>query len=275
MDGQVQDTARVGRALPAAATLVRENRPDRFAFSGSGPRVRLLDGFSLRVGDLLSDGTRDDLPRGGQRLVAFLCLSRRPARSAVAGQLWPDVPEKQAHGSLRSALWRVGAVAPGLVDSTGGALSLSPDVRVDIRELCSWARRARDPRTDLDHLAPFPPALQADLLPGWYDDWVLLERERLRQLRLHALETLAARLAEDGRHAEAVDTAYLAVLTEPLRECAHRTLVRVHLAEGNATEALRAYVRYRDLVRVELGVAPTERFTRQVAGLGKGRRAAS
>ncbi|MCV2489189.1 bacterial transcriptional activator domain-containing protein [Geodermatophilus sp. YIM 151500] len=216
-----------------------------------------------------------DLPRGVQRLVAFLCLFDRPTRTAVAGQLWPEAPEGQAHASLRSALWRLRKAAPGLVDGPGDALALAADVRVDVRELHGWAERALDPQARVDRVSLPPPALRGDLLPGWYDDWVLLERERVRQHRMHALEAVAARLAAADHHGMAVQAAHLAVQAEPLRESAHRTLVRVHLAEGNVVEAVRAFQLFRQMLHDELGVAPTEQMTRLVRGLGAGRRAAS
>jgi DNA-binding SARP family transcriptional activator len=103
--------------------------------------------------------------------------------------------------------------------------------------------------------------LDGDLLPGWYDDWVLFERERLRQLRLHALETLALALAAEGRFAAAVEAGLAAIRTEPLRESAHRVVVRVHLAEGNLTEALRQYELCRRLFRAELGLEPSALLT--------------
>ncbi|MGY1640611.1 BTAD domain-containing putative transcriptional regulator [Geodermatophilus sp. SYSU D00703] len=238
-------------------------------------RVELLDGFTLRPvcrSPQLADGV---LPRGVQRLVAFLGLSRRPARPAVAGQLWPDVPEDRAQASLRSALWRLRRATPGLVEASGGALSLAAGVRVDVRELHCWTERALEPRTRVDQLTLPVPPLRGDLLPGWYDDWVLLERERLRQHRMHALEAVAARFAAAGRHGAAVQAAHLAIQAEPLRESAHRTLVRVHLAEGNLAEALRAYHFFRDMLRNELGVPPTEQMTRLVQGLPSGCQAAS
>lgn len=86
------------------------------------------------------------------------------------------------------------------------------------------------------------------LLPGWYDDWVVLERERLRQLQLHALDRLAAALLAAEEPGRALDAALVAVQADPLRESAHRIVVRIHLREGNAPEALRAYERFAQLL---------------------------
>jgi DNA-binding SARP family transcriptional activator len=229
-----------------------------------GTHVGLLGGFAVQ---LAVDGGHtivDGLPRCAQRLIAHLSLRGRPARAAVAGQLWPDVPEDHANGSLRSALWRVQKAVPGLVDVSGGALGLARDVRVDVREFRDWVQRVL--HTDAVLEGPMAPevAFRGELLPGWYDDWVLLERERLRQLRLHAFEALADRLACSGRYAEAVQAAYAAVGIEPLRESAHRAVVRVHLAEGNIAEAVRAYDTLCDMLGRELGVAPSGQMTRLV-----------
>jgi DNA-binding SARP family transcriptional activator len=218
--------------------------------------VALLEGFSLEFGRC-GGGESEGLPRGVQRLVAFLGVSRQPPRTAVAGLLWPDVTEAHAQGSLRSALWRLHKVAPGLIQACRDTLSLADGVQVDVRELTCWAQRAFDPTASVDDLAAAQPRLQGDLLPGWNDDWVLLERERLRQLRMHALEALADRLTTAGRYAEAVQAAYVAVQAEPLRESAHRTLIRVHLTEGNVSEAVRAYQSFRTMLADELGVAPS------------------
>ena len=241
----------------------------------SRPRVRLLGGFTLRNGRICGEPVADQLPLALQRLVAYLCLAGRPARTAVAGRLWPDVPEEKAHASLRSALWRLRRASPELVDVRGDALGLAAGVRVDVRDLHTWADRVGDPRAGTDRLMLPDMALLGDLLPGWYDDWVLPERDRLQQLRLHGLETLAARLGDAGRPGEALQAAHLAIRSEPLRESAHRTVVRVHLAEGNVVEALRAYARFRDLLHAELGVPPTEQMTRLVQSITGLRRAAS
>jgi DNA-binding SARP family transcriptional activator len=222
-----------------------------------GTRVALLGGFAVELEGAEPGSTLDDLPHGVQRLVAYLGLSDRRARAAAAGALWPDAPEEHAHGSLRSALWRLHKVAPGLVESSGGALSLARDISVDVRKFTQWARCVLDPRTDLGGIASVDLERPGELLPGWYDEWVLLERERLRQLRMHALEAWAGKLIEAGRYGEAAQAACAAVRVEPLRESPHRALVRVHLAEGNIGEAVRAYEFFRALLAVELGVEPT------------------
>src|SRR5260370_18507980 len=83
--------------------------------------------------------------------------------------------------------------------------------------------------------------LVADVLPDWYEDWVLIEQERFRQLRLHALETLCEQLIAAGRYAVAVDAGMAAVAGEPLPERAQRVLIKAHLCKGKATEAAKQY----------------------------------
>jgi DNA-binding SARP family transcriptional activator len=96
-----------------------------------------------------------------------------------------------------------------------------------------------------------------ELLPGWYDEWVLVERERHRQLSLHALESLCDHLTTAGRYGAAVLAGLAAVDREPLRESAHRALVRAYLAEGNAWEAIRRYRHYEEIAARHLGVGPS------------------
>jgi DNA-binding SARP family transcriptional activator len=134
---------------------------------------------------------------------------------------------------------------------------LRPGTVVDVSILCEWAARLVDgSATQADLSAVNWRNDIMDLLPGWYDDWVIFERERIRQRLLHALEVLSRRLAAAGRCAEAVEAAISAVSADPLRESANKVLIEAHLAEGNLVEGRRAYQRYRDTVRRELGVEP-------------------
>ena len=217
-------------------------------------RLSLLGGFELRC-----TGRDVAVARSGQRLLALLALQARPLeRCWVAGTLWLDATEERAGASLRSALWRL--PQPGgtaVVEATTTHLRLARDLAVDVQELTGLAQGLELPtaRAGDDHLDPS--VLASDLLPDWYEDWVVLERERYRQLRLHALEALSARLTEAGRFGAAVQAGLAAVAGEPLRESAHRTLIQAHLAEGNPGEAVRQYHLYRRLLATELAIDPS------------------
>lgn len=138
------------------------------------------------------------------------------------------------------------------------ASALRPGVAVDIVEVAEWASRLIAQRSlpgDLSLNLPLADAL--DLLPGCYDDWAILERERMRQRMLHALEALSRAMTASGRYGEAVEAAMMAIGVEPLRESAQRALLQAHLAESNLIEARRDFLSFRDLVRRELGVEPS------------------
>jgi DNA-binding SARP family transcriptional activator len=201
------------------------------------------------------------LAGGSQRLLAFLALrDRAVTRVAAAGTLWPDATQSHAFSSLRSALSRLDEVTRDAVVATPLDLSFAEDVAVDFRAAQAIAHRLVDRNAvphDFDLSAAAVTALSTELLPDWYDDWVVIENEDWRQLRLHALEALAARLTENGRLGEAVHAALAAVNTDPLRESAQATLIRVYLAEGNQSEALRVYENYRVLLQTQLGIEPT------------------
>jgi DNA-binding SARP family transcriptional activator len=212
-------------------------------------------------------GRRREVPEGSKRLLVFVALHRGPIeRRLAAGSLWPVNDDLRASGNLRSALWRLRTVGLDVVTADKWSLRLSNGVAVDLHELNDWAARLIRgvPRHDDLTLPPeWPAAL--DLLPGWYDDWVLMERERLRQRVLHALEALSRLLTGQGRHAEAVDAAMAVVTTEPLRESAQRVLIEAHLAEGNWVEGRRTLEAYRALLYRELGVEPAAELGALVA----------
>jgi DNA-binding SARP family transcriptional activator len=234
--------------------LLGEEAAVVFADVTNAASLRLLGGFELRV------GTRPvTLSLGPQRLLAYLALHGRPTtRSSVAGTLWPEAAEDRAAANLRSTLWRIRRTGLPLVSSSGAYLRLEPSVRLDVHESIGAARRilnAAATGADLDALPDV--ALAGDVLPDWDDDWALLERERFRQIRLHALERRCDLLRSAGRTAEAIESALAVVAAEPLRESAHRALIRAHLAEGNRVEALRQFALYRRLMRDELGLEPS------------------
>ncbi|PZF92713.1 AfsR/SARP family transcriptional regulator [Micromonospora deserti] len=219
-----------------------------------GISLHLLGGFRLLHGD-----APVVVPRGLQRVIALIGLRPGATRSHLAGLLWPDAPEDRALSSLRTALWRLRQDPCCPLTTTGDTVRLEPAVEVDVDALVGTAARVRDGSDPC--LAAALAAGRHDLLPGWYDDWVLAERERLRQLRLHMLEELAGQHLAAGRHGEALEAALEAMAAEPLRETPHRLVVRIHLAEGNAFEAVHAFYVYRDLLLRELRLEPSAAMT--------------
>jgi len=228
--------------------------------------LTVLGGFRLR------SGTGDvGVPRGSQRLLAFLVLrGGMVKRAAVAGALWPEAAERHAYSNLRAAIARLNGTGRKAVAASKLELGLAEGVTVDFHHAQPLARRLLDPAatpapSDLSLAAVA--ALSADLLPDWYDDWVLAEAEDWRQLRLHGLEVLARHLTNAGRWGEAAGAARAAVRAEPLRESGHAALIQVHLAEGNQSEAVWEFARYRTLLRAELGLEPTPRLCELVRDL--------
>jgi DNA-binding SARP family transcriptional activator len=220
-----------------------------------------------------------NLHRREQRLVALLALQGGRPRGYVAGVLWPESTEQHAGGNLRAAVWRTEREAPGLLVHDRTSVRLAGELRVDVDALTRSALRisawrdGREPIERADCLRSLPLLLSGDLLPGWYDDWVIYERARLAQLRLRALHLLADLLVDLGEVAPALVAASTAVAIEPLHEPAIRSLIRAEIEDGDYRGALRDYDAYRARVLAELGVPPSARLNALVRPLLERRRA--
>jgi len=210
------------------------------------------------------------VPKSAQRLIAYLALHPGCPRSVVAAALWPDSAEGHARSSLRTTARRLRRGAPGLLHPSLDPMSLDTDVRIDAHEmldLMDRAPREPDPAATVHRLCRM-----GALLPGWYEDWALLERERLAQLLVVTLEQLGEKLLAEGDHVAAFEAATGCIRLEPLRESAHRLLVRVHLASGNRVAAWQAYEHFRQCSIMEFGLAPDHGFEELIAPLRKERR---
>lgn len=212
--------------------------------------LQLVGGFALtKCGQIIG------LPDSGRRLVAFLALSERPRQAAlVAAALWPERPDHRATANLRQARWKLASlVGSDLVQSDGGALSLDNAVRIDLVELSALGRTIIDDPESLADLR-CARALLLELLPGWYDDWVIIERERVRQLHSRYTEAAIKELLRRNRTTDALDLALRLVSNDPLQETAQRALLTVYCAEGNYAEARRHLENFNALLSRELGV---------------------
>jgi DNA-binding SARP family transcriptional activator len=193
--------------------------------------IDLLGGFTLRV-----CGKAVTVGHTGQRLLALLALRGRSTRTSAAYNLWPQTPQTAALARLRTTIWRCRCAAGDLIEARRDVLALSSEARVNV----------------IGDAAP-----EADLLPGWDDDWLIIDRERLRQHRLAHLDALATSLAMRHAYQEALDLTLRVLAVEPLRESSHQLVISIHLAQNNRAEAVRAYQRCAHLLRRELGVEPS------------------
>ncbi|HUQ59943.1 AfsR/SARP family transcriptional regulator [Lentzea sp.] len=221
----------------------------------AGSRVVLLDGFKLTGGTGIIT-----IPRGAERLLAFMAMRPRAVgRLLVANSLWADATEGHAYAALRSTLIRMNRTCRETLLVTPSSLELAPTVSVDLHDAQALAHRLlkAGPHAAVDLSVEAVATLSSELLPLWYDDWVLLEAEDWRQLRLHALEAVVAGLVEARRFGDATAAAGAVVRADPLRESAQTALIRVHLAEGNQSEAVHAFDRFSRLLHADLGLAPT------------------
>jgi SARP family transcriptional regulator, regulator of embCAB operon len=243
-------------AVPEAHLAPRVRRADL--------RVALLDGFRLTCG-------ADAIPvsGGAERLLAFMAIRRRAVgRLLVAGSLWADATEGRAYAALRSTLTRMDRTCREALLVTSSSLELAPDVVVDLSDAQALAHRLLEagPHAAADLSVEAVTTLSAELLPLWYDDWALLHAEDWRQLRLHALEAVVDGLVEARRFGDATAAAGVVVRADPLRESAQTALIRVHLAEGNRSEAVHAFDRFSRLLLVDLGLTPTSGLRELVGG---------
>ncbi len=225
--------------------------------------LQLLDCFALRC-----DGRHISVPRSAQRLLAFLALHLQPLRRAhVAASLWLDSPEERAFASLRSALWRLQQAGGDVIEVRGTQLGLTPSVQVDYRDAACLSRALLDRAATDVHPAIEWGALAGELLPDWDEDWVIVEREHHRHLSLQAMEALSERMLAAGALPQALDVALAVFAREPLRETAHRLMIRVHMADGNSYEAIRQYQLYERLTLTRLGLPPSPQMRGLVSDL--------
>jgi DNA-binding SARP family transcriptional activator len=167
-------------------------------------QVRLLGKYEAR----LKDRPIDLSSRPAQSLLAYLLLNpNQPIRrEKLAGLIWPDSSESNARGNLRHALWRVRKS----LDSDGDAylhtddlaisLQLQEDDWVDVKALESYI----EDDISTERLIEIVSVYGGELLPGFYEDWVAVERERLKTVFEQKMDLLLDRLVAEGRWEEAI-----------------------------------------------------------------------
>ena len=220
-------------------------------------RVRLFGAFALE-----SDGVALPMPerRRACSLLGWLALHQgMHPRSEVAGRFWPDVLDSSARKSLRTELVAVrralGAAGDGVLVATRDTVGLVGDgVCVDAREFERLVREGRlEEAVDL---------CDGELLPGLDAEWVYEARESHRRRFGDVLERLAADAEAAGALEDAVRISRRRVGLDPLREDAHRELIRRLIAAGEISAARVAFDDLARRLRTELQVAPSRETRR-------------
>jgi DNA-binding SARP family transcriptional activator len=215
--------------------------------------VQLLGEFDLR-----SDGVGIELPRPAQKMVAFAAL-RGASRLQATRALFPDSDNTHAMGRLRTTLWRLRRACPDLLAESRQLVHLAPAVSVDVTRLIRWAR---DAARGIVVETSFTEIGNWDLLPDFDDDWISVDRQRLHEMRIHALTDAAEQLRKEDRFGAALQAALACVAEDPLRESGQRAAIEIYLAEGNIDAAVRQYRQFAELLHVELRVPPSVGLTR-------------
>lgn len=239
--------------------------------------IDLLGAFRLRVG-----GQPVELAGRRERaLLAYLALppGRSHPRDKLAGLLWSERGEKQARDSLKQAVLKLrkalGDAQPAPLPSDREFVTLEPKaVSLDAARFEQLITEGTP-----DSLARASALYRGELLEGLelgesaFQEWLLIERRRLHDLACAALTRLLDGQMAAARHEEAAVTAHRLLTLDPLMEGAHRALMRIHAAQGQAALALKQYQACRDALQRELGTKPDAETERLCQSIRQGRAA--
>lgn len=205
-----------------------------------------------------------------QALLTYLLLHRDAplSRQQVAFSFWPDTGEAHAQANLRKALYDLRRRLPVLeryLQVDAAALEWRPDAvfSLDVAEFeaalsqADQAQRDGQPGAHQTALEQAVALYTGDLLPDCYDEWLLAERERLRQRFLSALEQLVHLLEEKQDYRAAAAYAQQLLQADPLHEVTYRTLMQLYMHQGDRARALRIYHTCMTILQDELGVEPS------------------
>lgn len=226
--------------------------------------VRLLGGFQARLGV----GLPLALPAKAQALLAYLALRPGAAhpRDKIAALLWGATSDAQARANLRHTVFTLRkAVGETALQTDGHTLAVEPNA-VDV-DASTFERLVDDGSPEA--LERASALYRGDLLDGLalaeppFEEWLLAERERLRERAAEALTKLLAHQMREPATERAIRTAMRLLALEPLQEAVHRTLMRLYARQARRGAALRQYQICLSVLQRELGAEP-EAETKQL-----------
>ncbi len=236
--------------------------------------IRFLGQFDVRI-----DGQPITIvSRPAQSLFAFLVLNAGTAyrREKLAGILWPESTERDARSNLRHALWRLNkpfkSPHPGEgisylhVDPISIAFSAESDYWLDVAIL----KKPQGEGVSADGLIESLSAGHGELLPGFYDDWIALERERLLAVFEQKMANLLGALIKEQRWTDILDWGEQWIASGETPELAYRALMIAHSALGDLSKVAAVWQRCLYSMRKQLGVEPSAKTLGLYEQLAKG-----
>lgn len=230
-------------------------------------RINLFGGLQAEHGDETVE--RFATHKTGA-ILAFLALhsGRSLAREALTELFWPEADPEASRLSLRVALSALrrqleppGSARGDVLIADRTHVRLNPlAVTTDVAEFESGlqaAASAADAATRIFLLGEAVARYRGELLPGFYDEWVLDERQRLADACAGALRQLAGLLQDAGRMDDALDAAHRALALDPASEESHCVLMRLYAATGRPDAALRQFAHLERVLERDLGLAPS------------------
>ena len=215
--------------------------------------IRILGAFVVEV-----DGQPAEIPwQPGQLLVAYLALNPGTGhrREKLAGLLWPDSDEANARNNLRQTLWRLRKAVSGdyfLADKVSVGFNPEADYDLDVNDLLDGTETS-----SVDELIQVVSAYKGRLLPGFYEDWVVLEQERLQAIFEDRMQLLLDRLVDEARWREAREWAERWIAHGQVPEPAYRALMTAAAGLGDQAGVAAAYRRCIEALEEDVGVEPS------------------
>jgi len=233
-------------------------------------QIRLLGQFDVRL-----DGKRVTIPsRAGQSLFAYLALTAGTAhrREKLAGTIWPDTTDENARKNLRQELWRIRKAISG-GQATNGEYLIADEFTLKFnRDAEFWLDVTQMERPDLDlgSLIANLSLYQGELLPGFYDEWITLERERVNAVYEARMEQLLEQLITAERWIALQEWGERWLTLSGVREPAYRALMLASGVRGDMAKVASLYQRCMEELSEQLGVEPSAETRALYDGLLKG-----
>jgi LuxR family maltose regulon positive regulatory protein len=228
--------------------------------------------------EMFCDEEAVHLGRNGKALAILkYLLAHRPrpvSQDHLMGWLWPESNLKKARWSLNSAIHGLRKLlsecpASGLgnyILLEEGYYRLCPTVRVEtdideFDECYERGRRLEKTGRMEEAAAEYEKAVELYrgdyLIEDLYEDWTMVERERLANAYVDMLDRLAAHYMESGQLREAIRACYRVLKKDRCHEDSYRLLMRCYARLGMRGRALRQYRLCEKILLQEYGTAPS------------------